>query len=148
MRSKNLTTSETGQALVLLLVMLLGILAVAALVFDGGFLTSPGSSLRGISGEAGMSLGEGVSPARVPASGQQFGCEPFNRITLEVGGPHYINAGINSCQSALGKPLEWCRFMHNLFNFSSFNIALNEIRDVSSSAFRPNSDSVLNSELS
>ena len=28
--------------------------------------------------------------------------------------------------------------MHNLFNFSSFNIALNEIRNVSAHAFRPN----------
>ena len=55
-----------------------------------------------------------------------------------MGDSQHIYEDINSCQNALGTKTERCGFMHNLFNFSSFNIALNECRNVSSAhAFRP-----------
>ena len=47
----------------------------------------------------------------------------------------------------MGKEPERCGFMHNLFNFSSFNIVLNENRNVSSArTFRPMLACDLNSD--
>ena len=58
---------------------------------------SPSSMVRGISSEAGCSLGEVVSPARIPVGGRLFSREMSRRKLSEVGGSQYIYEGINSC---------------------------------------------------
>ena len=53
-----------------------------------------------------------------------------------VGDSRGINERMGSCQKISGEPFDQGDFMHNMFNFSSFNIVVNEMGGESLHAFR------------